>query len=72
MDVLSTALAAWDVREESIQSWPDEGVLRVCDVQMASQQSQRLSGLLDRQQAGKLTLDERPELWVLARWRLTI
>jgi hypothetical protein len=34
---------------------------------MASQQSQRLSELLDRQQAGKLTLDEQPELWVLMR-----
>jgi hypothetical protein len=66
-DVLSTALAAWDVREGPIQSWPDERVLRVCDAQMASQQSQRLSELLDRQQAGKLTLDEQPELWVLMR-----
>ncbi len=34
-----------------------------CDSQMESQQSERLSELLNKQQAGTLTASELPELW---------
>jgi hypothetical protein len=34
---------------------------------MSVRQSERMSELLDRQQAGVLTTDERPELWALLR-----
>jgi hypothetical protein len=66
-EVLSTALGVWDVREEPIQSRPDEQVLSSCNAQMSVRQSERMSELLDRQQAGVLTTDERPELWALLR-----
>jgi hypothetical protein len=66
-DVLSTALGVWDVRETPVQSQPDEQVLRACNAQMSVRQSERMSELLDRQQAGELTMDERPELWALLR-----
>jgi len=42
-------------------------VLAVCDSQMSLEQSERLGDLLDKQQAGSLTADERPELWALMR-----
>jgi hypothetical protein len=66
-DVLSTALGVWDVKEEAIHNWSDEQVQSLCDAQMFSPQSERLSELLDRQQAGELTASEKPELWALMR-----
>ena len=45
-DVLSSALDAWDVREETLETWPDERVLSQCDAQMSSRQSERLSDCL--------------------------
>ncbi|MFH2112957.1 MAG: hypothetical protein ABIJ86_00455, partial [Spirochaetota bacterium] len=66
-DVLSTALGVWDFVEEPVQLWSDERVLAVCESQMSPEQSDRLSKLLDKQQAGRLTTDERPEIWALMR-----
>ena len=66
-EVLVAALGVWDVDEKPVQTWSDERVLAVCDSQMAPVQSERLSVLLDNQQTGSLTADERPELWVLMR-----
>ena len=66
-DVLSSALDAWAVREETVETWPDERVLSQCDAQMSSRQSERLSELLDLQQCDRLTADEKPELWALMR-----
>ncbi|MBK7203005.1 hypothetical protein [Candidatus Amarolinea dominans] len=64
-DVLSSALDAWDVKEDAIEHWSDQRVLSQCDAQMSLRQSERLSELLDRQQSGQLTVDEKPELWAL-------
>ena len=66
-DVLSAALGAWEMREEPIQSRSDEQVLSSCNALMSTRQSERMSELLARQQAGELTIDERPELWTLLR-----
>ncbi|MCZ7570246.1 MAG: hypothetical protein M5U01_16905 [Ardenticatenaceae bacterium] len=66
-DVLSTALEVWDVADPPFGTWSDEQVLALCDSQMSPQQSERMSELLDTQQMGTLTVDERRELWALAR-----
>ena len=66
-DVLSAALGVWDVVDKPIQTWSDERVISVCDSQMSPEQSERLSDLIDKGQAGSLTVDERPELWTLMR-----
>jgi len=66
-DVLSTALDAWDTPEAPPETWSDEQVLGLCGAQMSARQSERLSELLDLQQAGRLTSDEKPELWALMR-----
>lgn len=66
-DVLSSALDAWDVKEEALETWSDERILSQCDAQMSFRQSERLSELLDLQQSGRLTADEKPELWALMR-----
>jgi len=66
-DVLLSALDAWDVQDEAIERWADQRVLSQCDAQMSPRQSERLSELLDRQQSGQLTVDEKPELWALMR-----
>jgi len=66
-EVLSQALATWDPDERSLSSLRDDEVLALCDSQMSLEQSRRLGKLLDRQQAGVLTVQERPELWTLLR-----
>ena len=66
-DVLSSALDAWDVKEDAIEHWSDQRVLSQCDAQMSPRQSERLSELLDHQQSDQLTVDEKPELWALMR-----
>ena len=43
----------------------DEEVLALTELQMEPKQDRRLSLLLDRQQAGKLSDAERAELWAL-------
>ena len=66
-EVLMTALAVWDTQDRPINALPDDAVLSLCDSQMVPVQSQRLSELLDKQQAGALIPGERPELWALMR-----
>lgn len=43
----------------------DKEVLKLTELQMAPAQDRRLSRLLDRQQAGKITVEERAELLTL-------
>jgi hypothetical protein len=50
---------------EPVSVLSDEQVLALTDIQMEPQQDTRLSELLDRQQAGTLTENERQELQVL-------
>lgn len=64
-EVLSEALSAWE--DERITSLDDEELLRLCDLQMNPEQSQRLSQLLEKQRERQLAEDERPELWALMR-----
>ncbi|MFQ5343336.1 MAG: hypothetical protein ACE5F6_17485 [Anaerolineae bacterium] len=64
-EVLSEALSAWE--DERITSLDDEELLRLCDLQMSPEQSQRLSQLLEKQRERQLAEDERPELWALMR-----
>ncbi len=66
-DVLEDALGAWNAPDEAMQTWSDEQILQASEAQMQPEQSQRLSELLDRQQTGKLSDVEKPELWILAR-----
>ncbi len=66
-DVLTQAISAWDIQDVSVQSLADDLLLARCDSQMAVEQSERLSELLDRQQAATLAPNERPELWALMR-----
>ena len=48
-----------------ISAWSDEEVLAAAETGMTEQEDQRLSELLDRQQAGVLTEPERGELAAL-------
>lgn len=48
-----------------VSTLSDEQVLELTELQMELAQDSRLSELLDRQQAGILTKDERPELQTL-------
>jgi hypothetical protein len=50
---------------EPISDLPDEQVLALTELQMEPDQDERLSELLDRQQAGLLAEDERLELQAL-------
>ena len=52
-------------REEPMTRWSDAKVLTAADAQMLASEDARLSELLDRQQAGKLTDAERVELTAL-------
>lgn len=66
-EVLTQAIDAWEIQAQSMQSLPDSQVLARCDAQMPAEQSERLGELLDKQQAGALGPNERPELWALMR-----
>lgn len=66
-DILAGALTGWGAWSQSVSEMSNEQVLTLMDSQMELEQSERLSELLDRQQAGTLTLNERPELWTLTR-----
>jgi uncharacterized protein YggL (DUF469 family) len=50
---------------ESVKSLSDSEVIAMSELQMESEQDLRLSQLLSKQQAGRLTEAERPELWTL-------
>ena len=63
---MSPVSAHLDSSEETpVASLSDEEVLAMTELQMETNSDQRLSELLDRQQAGILTEAERPELWTL-------
>jgi hypothetical protein len=66
-DVLTEALIAWGEPEPPLSSLSDEQIVDLSEMQMADDQSQRLSLLLARQREGELTADEKPELWMLMR-----
>jgi hypothetical protein len=51
--------------QDPISILPDEQVLTLTELQMEAEQDQKLSNLLDRQQAGVLTEIERLELQAL-------
>ena len=65
--VVTEAITAWESHTQPVQSLPDNQLLARCDGQMAVGQSDRLSELLQKQQAGILEPNERPELWALMR-----
>lgn len=50
---------------ESVKSLSDREVIAMSELQMESEQDLRLSQLLSKQQALRLTEAERPELWTL-------
>ena len=50
---------------ESVKSLSDSEVIAMSELQMESEQDLRLSQLLSKQQALRLTEAERPELWTL-------
>lgn len=52
-------------REEEMARWPDAKVLAAADARMTETEDERLSELLDRQQAGLLTDTERVDLTAL-------
>lgn len=63
---MSSVEAHLDQSEETpVASLSDEEVLALTELQMEANSDQRLSELLDRQQAGILTEAERPELWTM-------
>ena len=66
-EVLGEALGAWEEQRAPISTLADSEIMSNCDLQMNSQQSERLSELLERQREGELDDDERPELWALMR-----
>lgn len=66
-EVLTEAIGAWDWEQQPVRNLPDAQLLALCDGQMADAQSERLSELLDKQQADRLEPNERPELWALMR-----
>ncbi len=50
---------------KSVSTLPDERVIALTQLQMEPEQNARLSNLLDRQQSGILTEEERSELQIL-------
>lgn len=52
-------------RVEPVSALTDDEVLKLTELQMPPKEDRRLSRLLNRQQAGKLTTEERTELMVL-------
>ena len=60
-----TAFAHPPQESKPVSALTDEKVLGLAELQMDAEQDQRLSELLDKQQAGTLTEDEQPELLTL-------
>jgi len=54
-----------DISCPPVASLSDAEVLAMSELQMEPEQNQRLSELLDQQQAGLLTEGDRRELWIL-------
>jgi hypothetical protein len=55
------------IHREKPESWSDDEVLAAARAMMSTAEDERLSELLDHQQAGLLTDGERPELETLMR-----
>jgi pyruvate-formate lyase len=53
------------VTPKPVSELPDEEVLKLTQLEMSPAEDRRLSRLLDRQQAGKLSVKERAELFTL-------
>lgn len=51
--------------DSPLETLPDADLLALTELRMEPHQDQRLSELLDRQQAGLLSPTEKPELWAL-------
>ncbi len=66
-EMLGEALSVWEEPRAPLANLTDNEVLAICDLQMNTQQSERLSELLERQSESTLREDERPELWALMR-----
>lgn len=67
-DTIELSLSPLVVQSETfkpVESLTDEEVLTLTELEMPSSQDQRLSKLLNRQQAGILTLPEQSELLAL-------
>ncbi len=63
---LSLLPVNWQASEvEPVSALTDEEVLKLTELQMPPKEDRRLSKLLSRQQAGKLTPEERTELMAL-------
>src|SRR5258707_5581776 len=65
LDISLQPLGIEAITGKPIAELSDSEVLAVADSSMESDQDQRLSELLDKQQASKLANDERPELIAL-------
>jgi hypothetical protein len=66
-ETVTQALTGWDLWERSAATMTDLEVLEVSDSRMDPVQGRRFGLLLDKQQAGTLAPEERPELWTLTR-----
>jgi len=67
-DTIEISLPAISARPRSHRSFSDlsdQRVLALANSQMQPDQDKRLSQLLDKQQAGELSDEERTELWAL-------
>jgi NCAIR mutase (PurE)-related protein len=51
-----------DDREDTVSGWPDEDVLALANLKLPAEQADRMSELLDRQQAGLISNVEKSEL----------
>lgn len=65
IDISLSPLGTEAASGKPVSELADSEVLAIADSQMEPGQAQRLSELLDKQQAGQLTADERPELLAL-------
>ena len=68
MDTIDLSIPPVGLQTETldpIAELADEDVLSLTELQLEPDQDRRLSALLDRQQAGRLTEAERPELQAL-------
>ena len=65
-DTLALSLPALaEGKAASVQEMSDERVLALAELRLSDEDDERLSDLLDRQQAGKLTAADRTELVLL-------
>lgn len=64
-DMIEWSMPILHPQQEPVSSLSDEEVLALAELQMQPDQDKRLGELLHRQQAGTLSLRERPELAML-------